>query len=121
MDNCKHLNFKVDATVNRIAEDKKVEAGFYDLNLTVKCADCDMGFKFCGVKHGWSAQGPTVSVDDLELRCPMVPDDGAIHLPSKLPGFTVGVDHGGPDKTVVTKLRGDKIDQIIIDDPTDRA
>ena len=66
--NCKHENFRVDATVNRMED-----SGSFILDLRIHCVDCDLPFEWVGVPCGLSFYQPCVSVDNQELRAPITP------------------------------------------------
>ena len=67
---CKHLNFDAKVKVNRIEDLEKFVA-----ELTISCVECQKPFRFVGVPAGCSYERPTGSVDWLELRAPIEPED----------------------------------------------
>jgi len=76
---CNHENFFANVKVGRILDDKtetKVEA--FTADVTVECADCKTPFQFIGLQPGLHPDKPTVSIDRLELRAPIQPNDGTI-------------------------------------------
>jgi hypothetical protein len=70
---CEHNNFAAQVGVGRLS---KVEDGpitGYTAEVTVKCADCGLPFRFIGLAAGNHFAEPRVSVDGLELRAPLEP------------------------------------------------
>jgi hypothetical protein len=77
---CRHKDFIVDATVNRLED---VQA--FMLDIRVKCSECRLPFTFPGIKAGLSAEKPMASVDGQELHIRIAPKDSRI-FPA-IPGF----------------------------------
>lgn len=67
---CAHPVFKAVVVVNRL-----VDTGRFSADVTIECAACAKPFRFMGVDSGYSFDKPMVSVDGLELRAPIEPED----------------------------------------------
>jgi hypothetical protein len=79
---CEHRRFEANVTVVRIED-----VGRFTADIHVRCADCGVRFRFLGLPMGLDPSRPTVSVDELELRAPIVPD---AHLTSLMAGSEFG-------------------------------
>ena len=79
---CKHMDFSVHATVNRLEDVQS-----FMLDIRVECSDCGIHFIFPGIKAGLSAEKPMASIDGQELRIRIAPKDSCI-FPA-IPGFEV--------------------------------
>lgn len=89
---CVHLNFAVQANVNRLFDKDEVNtevllADSYSMDLYVECADCGKKFMFFGAPVGLDPRHPCMSVDQLELRVPICPEGESPTILS--PGFTI--------------------------------
>ena len=86
---CPHLNFNCFVDVNRIsgkdAEPEKVVA--YTADIRIECRNCGQPFEFFGLPFGLSFYRPTVSLDNRQLRVPLVLP--GTEPPSGLAGFAV--------------------------------
>jgi len=67
---CKHLNFNVHSTVNRIED-----VGRFSVDVRVVCGDCGVPFRFIGLPAGLDLNGATVSADATEGRFAIAPKD----------------------------------------------
>src|SRR5579859_7428730 len=77
---CTHHNFIADAEVARIPDGP---SGLeFMISIKVKCSDCGKPFEWKGLPAGIPRNNPTVSLNRLELRAPIIP-----HVPAK-PTFT---------------------------------
>ena len=65
---CQHEDFEARVTVNRL-EDK----GLFAADVTIRCAECKLPFRFLGLPGGLSMDKPTVSFDMTEARMPIAP------------------------------------------------
>lgn len=85
---CQHLNFAASVNVCRLTADTNPELVIgYAADVKINCADCGMPFEFVGLPKGISATNskPTVSMDGMELRAPLVPSTDAVdHVNSLL-------------------------------------
>jgi hypothetical protein len=73
MTDCAHERFKCDARIGRLShEDGGLVIG-YTADITVKCADCGLPFRFIGLAAGNHHSEPRVSIDGTELRAPLEP------------------------------------------------
>lgn len=86
---CKHEDFMANVNVGRFSEKDGGPIDSYCADITVKCAQCEMPFRFLGVPHDYSFNKPTVDILALELRAPIYPNDGTEPLPTPKPGFSV--------------------------------
>lgn len=69
---CPHENFVAVVKVNRLTADNGPVEG-YTADIRVNCADCGEPFRWIGPRAGLSANRPTMSVDETELRAPLRP------------------------------------------------
>ncbi len=70
---CTHENFVAKVDVHRLSKKELGPITGYTADVTVKCAVCDLPFRFLGVRAGISFKEPSVSADALELRTPLEP------------------------------------------------
>lgn len=70
---CEHLNFYVHANVGRLSHDEGGPITGYCADITVKCNDCGLPFRFIGLAAGNHYAEPRVSADGKELRAPLEP------------------------------------------------
>ena len=70
---CEHASFLINGRVGRLSKDEGGPITGYTVDVTVKCTDCDLPFRFIGGKPGSSPFEPRVSADALELRAPLEP------------------------------------------------
>lgn len=87
--NCDHPSFRVKVDVNRITQTEGGKPAQYEADISVQCDVCEMPFRFLCPQVGLAHDRPMRSVDGLELRAPIYPNDGSEPLPPKLKGFTV--------------------------------
>lgn len=73
---CKHPNFTANVEVGRIASDDENlehdEISFFVADVRVECSVCHQRFGFRVPDVGVLGDRPTVSVDALELRVPLI-------------------------------------------------
>jgi len=86
---CNHEDFEAEVVVNRLEVEAGMGAGHYSCDVLVSCRQCGIPFQFLCRKQGVLWDEPAVSVDHLELRAPIHPDDGTIPIPPRIKGFTV--------------------------------
>jgi hypothetical protein len=67
---CTHLNFRAQVKVARLED-----SGQFMADITVQCQDCGKPFQFLGLEPGLDTQGARVSVDGLEARIGICPQD----------------------------------------------
>lgn len=70
---CEHVNFASQANVFRLSDTEGGPITGYKLDLTVKCADCGLPFRFLGLPFGSHPTEPRLSADSEELRAPIEP------------------------------------------------
>lgn len=83
---CAHMNFNANVVVNRLED-----IGRFSADVTINCTECGMPFRFCGLPMGLNLNGAAVSVDGLEARLSILPED---RIPSPLEGiqgYKIGV------------------------------
>lgn len=68
-DPCPHLQFSANVVVNRLED-----SGGFLAEVRVTCVECGAPFRFLGVSAGLDFTRPMVSIDELELRCPIEPE-----------------------------------------------
>ena len=66
---CMHENFRTDVRVVRLED-----SGRFVAEIAIRCTDCDGPFRFIGLQAGMRFDGPTVSIDELELHAPIEPE-----------------------------------------------
>lgn len=76
MSDCEHLHFAATVEVNRLTGSEKEVVEAYSADIRINCADCGKDFRFAGCEVGWSPAEPMISTTGLELRVPIVPEDG---------------------------------------------
>lgn len=67
---CPHLEFDALTVVNRFED-----TGRFSVDVRIACHACGMPFRFLGLPAGSDPEAPRVSVDALELRAPIEPED----------------------------------------------
>lgn len=79
---CKHENFSANVAVGRLSHNDGGPITGYVANVTVKCVQCGLPFRFIGLSAGGYPTEPRVSIDGTELRAPLEPATHARFLPS---------------------------------------
>lgn len=69
---CEHEQFQTESNVIRLTNNAGAVDG-YCVEFRVSCSKCGRPFVFIGAPHGWSVKGPSMSVDEMELRTPIAP------------------------------------------------
>ncbi len=70
---CPHENFEANVNVFRLLErDGDMDPHVFAADVTIECRDCREPFGFIGVPYGLRPDAPTMSVDNLSLRVPLV-------------------------------------------------
>ena len=70
---CEHASFACQANIGRLSDEEGGPITGYVADITVKCADCGLGFRFVGIPAGNHHSEPRVSIDGLKLRAPIEP------------------------------------------------
>lgn len=70
---CVHMNFAANVSVGRLTKTEGAPVTGYSVNVTIKCAECGIAFRFIGLTAGNHFAEPRVSVDGTELRAPIEP------------------------------------------------
>lgn len=70
---CTHKNFKVTANIMRLSHEEGGPVNGFSADVSVKCTDCGLPFRFVGLPAGSHFAEPRVSPDGLELRAPIEP------------------------------------------------
>lgn len=70
---CQHMDFRASVGVTRLSEVEGGPVTGFSADVAIRCAHCDLAFRFLGVKFGASPHEPRVSADALELRAPLEP------------------------------------------------
>lgn len=70
---CQHMNFAADVKVGRLTQVEGGPITGYTADVTVKCAECGLPFRFVGLAAGNHYAEPRVSADGTELRAPIEP------------------------------------------------
>ena len=86
--NCEHKDFGAMVNIHPIAQDEQEQkVAYYAIEVRFSCRDCGKPLEWVGLPVGLSAYRPSVSLDGLELRAPMVAQGEKV--PDGLPSFTV--------------------------------
>lgn len=89
---CKHENFAANVQVNRLQRKEGIDDGMrFNADIRIKCADCDLSFRFIGLPAGVDLNGAAVSIDGTEARLAIAPK-GEVGTPledTDCVGFTV--------------------------------
>jgi hypothetical protein len=94
-----HENFRADVAVGRLTPEEGADVRRFVADITVQCVDCDAKFGWRGVPPGVNSDGPTRSVDALELRAPLLTPT-ELELKGRLPGLTPDPPTGDPAFTI---------------------
>jgi hypothetical protein len=70
---CLHLNFQAQVNVFRLSEKEGGPINGYTADVTVRCCDCNLPFRFRGFGFGSSPNEPRLSIDGTVLRAPLEP------------------------------------------------
>lgn len=81
MSGCEHKNFRAACKVGRLSHDEGGPITGYTVDVTVKCDDCGLPFRFIGLDAGSHPSEPRVSIDGTELRAPIEPATHEKFLP----------------------------------------
>jgi hypothetical protein len=86
MSACKHEDFNASVKVFRLTD-----SGRFSADITIRCAQCDMPFRFLGLPAGVDLNGAAVSADGTEARLAIgTPETVANIIDGDCPvGFTV--------------------------------
>jgi hypothetical protein len=61
--NCKHEQFEAKVKVNRLED-----SGRFNADITIRCVQCNIPFRFLGLPCGVDLDGAAVSADGTEAR-----------------------------------------------------
>lgn len=75
---CEHMNFYVQANINRLTSDDDGPVENYHAEISVKCNQCGMPFRFLNMPVGYDSLKATTDLTGLELRAPIAP--GALNM-----------------------------------------
>lgn len=71
---CEHINFLANVEVNRLLKSEDSEkVRCYQADVTIKCADCGLPFRFIGLPAGLDLNGAATSLDATEARLAIAP------------------------------------------------
>lgn len=79
---CDHMSFVCRADIGRMSEVEGGPITGYTAEIQVKCAQCNLAFRFVGLPAGNHFAEPRVSLDGLELRAPLEPATHAKFVPT---------------------------------------
>jgi hypothetical protein len=84
--NCRHEKFLANVVVNRLED-----SGRFNADITIKCEQCGVPFRFLGLPAGVDLDGAAVSADGTEMRVAIgTPETVANIIDGNCPvGFTV--------------------------------
>lgn len=68
MGDCKHMNFSATVGVARLED-----SGRFNAEIRIRCAHCNVDFRFLGLKIGLDTAGAMMSPDGKEARIAIVP------------------------------------------------
>jgi hypothetical protein len=86
---CEHENFDCMVTVNRLQEKEDGPVKSFCADITIKCMDCGVPFRFIGLPCGLDLNGASVSVDGTEARMAIAPKNQVMTPIDGVTGFTV--------------------------------
>lgn len=86
---CEHNKFNASADIGRLSKEDGGPVTHYCADIKIACAECGKPFEFIGLPLGCSGYRPTVSMDGLELRAPLMPQ--GMTPPEGLIGFSVNL------------------------------
>ncbi len=72
---CEHQSFLASCDVHRLSHDEGGPIDGYSINVSVKCTECGLAFRFKGLPAGTDPDFPRLSIDGCELRAPLEPAD----------------------------------------------
>ena len=81
---CEHMNFAVQAEVNRLTRGDDGPVTGYSATFRVECTECGRKFQFLGLPVGYDTQGAAVSVDALECHVGLMPQGEALSALDRL-------------------------------------
>lgn len=91
-EDCQHENFDAEVNVARIQKsDADPTIHRWQADITIKCHECGLPFRFIGLPAGLDMNGAAVSVDGAEARLAIAPK-GHVLTPlesTDVQGFTV--------------------------------
>lgn len=70
---CPHDTFQVSANVGRLTKGDGGPVTGYTADITVRCTQCNLPFRFIGLPAGTHHSEPRVNLDGTELRAPIEP------------------------------------------------
>jgi hypothetical protein len=73
MADCQHIRFQCQANIGRLSHEDGGPITGYCAEITVKCSECGLPFRFIGLEAGNDPFLPRVSIDGTELRAPLEP------------------------------------------------
>ena len=84
---CEHVNFEANVAVALMPSVEGGPINRWMADVTVKCAECGLPFRFIGLPAGMDLNSPCVSVNAEEARMPIAPRG---HVLSELEGGPQG-------------------------------
>ena len=90
MGKCAHMNFDAHVSVARLED-----SGQFNAEVKIHCVECGMPFRFLGLPLGMNLQGAAMSVDGLEARLAILPQDRVPAPLEGLTGYSIGGRHNG--------------------------
>lgn len=81
---CEHNDFESHVVISRLED-----CGRFAADVTIRCKECNVPFKFLGLPWGVSLEGAAVSVDGTEARLAIAPQGEALPTLSGPMGFGV--------------------------------
>lgn len=87
---CEHEDFEANVNVARL-ENKEGSGMRFQADVTIKCTQCGLPFRFIGLPAGIDLEGACVSIDGTEARMAIAPK-GEVRVPlndTECRGFTV--------------------------------
>jgi len=70
---CQHMRFDAYTRVVRLSDTEEGPITGYTADITIKCRDCHLPFRFRGMAAGSHYAEPRVSADGTKLRAPLEP------------------------------------------------
>lgn len=87
---CDHENFAAEVDVNRLPQKEGGPVKRWCAEVRIKCADCELPFRFIGLPAGLDLNGAATSVNAEEARLAMAPKGQVISvLEGGVSGFSI--------------------------------
>ena len=105
---CEHLNFVAEVDVNRLSTKEDGRIDQYSADVRIKCAECDLPFRFIGLPAGLDLNGAATSVNAEEARLAIAPKGQVISvMENGVSGFSIRNETRFTPKEIAAKKLGE--------------